>query len=171
MAGSFEGWQLRMIRCSRAEPCPPTSIRDVQLVGFVVFVRASETEWGDRAQDQLRIDGMELFVINTECCHLRRRIVMNENISPCDEMSQRLLLLWQIKSDTALVGIQIEKEATFLCINLPTRKWTSLTRPIAARLFHFDHVCAKIGHEFGRIRCGHHVAEFKNFYSFQPLHV
>src|SRR5687767_5263601 len=53
----------------------------------------------------------------------------------------------------------------------PAGKWTTLTRQISVRFFNFNDLSSQVGHEFGRIRSRHQVAQFEYAYPFESPHI
>src|SRR5215475_2028812 len=126
MTGGFEGWQIRTVRTTRTEPRPAPTVSQGEFIGFVVFVGTSESKGSDRTHHQSRVDLTKSIVVNSQLCHLRGRVIVDEEISPGDEVGQFLLILLCVQGDAPLVGIQIEEEPTLCWIDDPTRKRPTL---------------------------------------------
>src|SRR5262245_42784981 len=111
------------------------------------------------------------MVIDTQRGHLGGWIIVDQEVSPCYQAGKRLLVLAEVQDTSTLVGIQIQKEPTLLRVYHPLRKGSSLAGTISTGFFHFDDVCAEVGHQFGGIRRRDHMPQFEHLHAFESLHV
>ena len=95
---------------------------------------------------------------------------MNEHVGLRNQGAQTFNILVDIEGHAALIGIQIQKEATLLRVGLPLRKRASGSRQVTARFLDFDHIGAKVCQQLCGIRRRHHIAEFQYANALQALH-
>jgi hypothetical protein len=95
---------------------------------------------------------------------------VDQNLSPRNETEKFFTLTTEAQSHSTFVRIEVEKQSAFLWIDHTTGERPAQTRCVTERFFYFHHIRAKVAHQFGRIRGGHHVTEFKDFHSFEAMH-
>src|SRR5713101_1391304 len=112
-------------------------MRQSDLVGFIVAIRAGEAKGSNRAHHQLRVDLTKSLVVDLQVGHKPGRIVVDENICPGNPALELLLVLvlTQVKSHSTFVGVQREEKAAFLEVWCARRKRPALPRSIPLRLF------------------------------------
>src|SRR5581483_12207154 len=98
-----------------------------------------------------------------ECGHARRVDIVDEEIGLPKQSLKDLLPAWglEIECHATLIGIEIEKQATFFRVRNFPRIRAAPTRTITYnRMFDLNYLCPHIRDQLGRVGGRNHVAVF-----------
>ena len=168
MAGSERRRQL-LILWRRPELSLAACVVEVEVVAAIVLAWTGLAERRDGGDDQSGVERTELGVAGVE---LARRAVLNQHVGFGGQLREDLAssLDAGVESQTALAGIEIEKESASLAV------WPSLREgPLAASRIAFsgrlqlEDVGPQIGQELAAIRRGDAFTELENSNSIQYI--
>src|SRR5215210_5925750 len=113
MPKRFERRKFRIVGCARADECPSPSIIASKVVGLVLMIRSRHAKVRDRGHNQTRIRPMETLEVQTYTRHLRRVIIVNEEVSLCTQTLQQRLAFrrTEIERHSSFVSVQVEKQS------------------------------------------------------------
>ena len=153
--------ERRFIRAPAVAAARTGEVVRVEVVAVPVAVGTGLAERCDRDHDEVRVRGGQRGVIEPPCAHLRRRVVLDQQIRPRHETQEHRppRLGAHVAADAALVGVVDEVEPALLGIRHIARKRPGRARGIARGQFDLDHVSTVVGEQFRAERRGDHLPE------------
>jgi len=150
-----------LVRKSAVAAARAGEVVGVQVVGLPIAVGAGLAEGRDRDHHEVGVQGGERAVVEAPTLHPCRRVVLDQDVGPGDELAQPIAFVGtaDVQADAPLVGIEEVVEAALLGVRDIAGEGAPAPCDVAVGRLDLDDVGSVIREELRAVRRRHPLAE------------